>query len=79
METYLRNVEACDVTTRLHFITCVQIERIFLGAYPKVRVIPFGSSVNGFGRKGSDLDVCLLLNHKLTFSRNGSKVCIFSP
>ncbi|KAG8228458.1 hypothetical protein J437_LFUL009109 [Ladona fulva] len=48
-----------EVGTRLRFFTAHQVECALRGLFPNMRALPFGSSVNGFGRKGSDLDLCL--------------------
>ena len=42
-------------------MTCYQIKEIFSGMFPLLQVYPFGSSVNGCGRGGSDLDVVVSL------------------
>jgi poly(A) RNA polymerase len=31
------------------------------GMFPRIRAVPFGSSVNGFGRAGCDLDLVMQL------------------
>lgn len=47
---------------RLRWLTCVQIERILSGLFPQLEVYPFGSSVNGCGRNGCDLDMVVSLS-----------------
>lgn len=49
-----------DAGVRLRFYTAYQIERSFQGLYPNILVLPFGSSVKGFGKQGCDLDLLLL-------------------
>ncbi|KAI4468030.1 poly a polymerase cid pap -related [Holotrichia oblita] len=51
-----------DVSTRLRFITARQIETALSGIFPHMVAYPFGSSVNGFGKMGCDLDLVLRLN-----------------
>ncbi|KAI4468026.1 poly a polymerase cid pap -related [Holotrichia oblita] len=51
-----------DVGTRLRFITARQIEMALSGIFPHMLAYPFGSSVNGFGKMGCDLDLVLRLN-----------------
>lgn len=48
-----------ELATRLRFMAALQIETMVNSIFPSVRALPFGSSVNGFGRMGSDLDVVL--------------------
>ena len=50
-----------DVGVRLRFHTAYQIERSFHGLFPNIAVLPFGSSVNGFGKQGCDLDLTVAL------------------
>lgn len=49
-----------DLSSRLRFLTALQIEEAVSGIFANMRVIPFGSSVNGFGRMSSDLDMMLI-------------------
>lgn len=53
--------ETClnELAVRIRFMAALQIEEIFSGIYLDTRVYPFGSSVNGFGKLGSDLDLIL--------------------
>lgn len=46
-----------DLGTRLRFLAALQIENSVSGIFPYAKVYPFGSSVNGFGKIGSDLDM----------------------
>lgn len=56
-----------DVGTRLRFLTGIQIETCLSGMFPNATVYPFGSSVNGFGKMGCDLDLVLRLNSKKVY------------
>ncbi|EFN77484.1 Poly(A) RNA polymerase, mitochondrial [Harpegnathos saltator] len=49
-----------DLETRLRFHTANHLEQYFSGLFCKMRVLPFGSSINGFGRKKCDLDLVLV-------------------
>lgn len=60
---YNRN-SISDLSTRLRFLTALQVEEAVSAFNPQVRVIPFGSSVNGFGRMQSDLDMVLVHDEK---------------
>ncbi|CAH2090616.1 unnamed protein product [Euphydryas editha] len=53
-----------DLGMRLRYMVARQLEVIFSSLYTNVRVQPFGSTVNGFGRMGCDLD--LILTNTLT-------------
>lgn len=52
-----------DLSVRLKFITALQAQVVineFLDTiFPNAKVYPFGSSVNGFGKIGCDLDMAL--------------------
>lgn len=52
-----------DTLTRLKFIGAMQVQRIinqFMPTiFPKAQIYPFGSTLNGYGRMGSDLDVAM--------------------
>lgn len=49
-----------ELAVRMRFMAALQIEELFNGIFPDTRVYPFGSSVNGFGKLGSDLDLILI-------------------
>jgi len=42
---------------------CRQLELALRGMFPRAAVFPFGSSVNGFGQKGGDQDMVLVLDN----------------
>lgn len=48
-----------DLSSRLRFLTALQIEEAISGVVYDAQVLPFGSSINGFGRMQSDLDMIL--------------------
>jgi predicted nucleotidyltransferase len=48
-----------ELGTRLRFFLCTLLEDALSSLLPHVQVIPFGSSVNGFGKHTSDLDMIL--------------------
>lgn len=56
-----------DLGVRLRYMVARQIERIFESLYANIVVRPFGSSVNGFGKMGCDLDLVLtnILNEEM--------------
>lgn len=49
-----------DFSSRLRFLTALQMEEAISGIFYDAKVLPFGSSVNGFGQMESDLDMILL-------------------
>jgi len=51
-----------DISTRIRFLACEQIEAALSGIFPSAEALPFGSSVNGFGKNSSDLDVAAVFN-----------------
>lgn len=53
-----------DVGTRLRFLAAKQIENCVSGMFPFAQAFPFGSSVNGFGKLGCDLDMILRLDEE---------------
>ncbi|XP_014214156.1 poly(A) RNA polymerase, mitochondrial-like [Copidosoma floridanum] len=60
--TLYNTIKLNDAGTRLRFHTAYQIEHCFSNLFPNIAVLPFGSSVNGFGKQGCDLDLCLVLD-----------------
>lgn len=52
-----------DALTRLKFMGAMQVQRIvnyFMpNIFPNAKIYPFGSTLNGYGRFGSDLDMAL--------------------
>ncbi|KAJ2937501.1 hypothetical protein O0L34_g17547 [Tuta absoluta] len=48
-----------DIGVRLRYMVARQLELLFNSLYANIAVRPFGSSVNGFGRMGCDLDLVL--------------------
>lgn len=51
-----------DVGVRLRHLVAQQVESVLSGLFPNATAYPFGSSVNGFGKLGCDLDLVLRLN-----------------
>lgn len=59
------HTQLSDIGTRLRFLTAMQIENVLKGIFPLSKILPFGSSVNSFGKIGSDIDL-VLVNKKIT-------------
>ncbi|XP_023716814.1 poly(A) RNA polymerase, mitochondrial-like [Cryptotermes secundus] len=64
-----RATSLSDLGSRLRFLTARQIELALSGLFPQVTVLPFGSSVNGFGKTACDLDLVLLAGKRQTAVR----------
>lgn len=62
IQTLYQETRLNDLGMRLRFLGALQIESLFHGIFSDIRVIPFGSSINGFGKMGSDLDLILRFN-----------------
>lgn len=56
------NTKLNDLSIRLRFLGALQIQRALNGLYLNHVVLPFGSTVNGFGKLGCDLDMILHYN-----------------
>lgn len=56
------NTRLNDISIRLRFLGALQIERALSGLFLNHTVLPFGSTVNGFGKLGCDLDMILHYN-----------------
>uniref|UniRef100_A0A3Q4ART7 Mitochondrial poly(A) polymerase n=1 Tax=Mola mola TaxID=94237 RepID=A0A3Q4ART7_MOLML len=57
-ETY----QLTDENIRLRFLVCSLLQDIAAAYFPECTIKPFGSSVNGFGKLGCDLDMILDLD-----------------
>ncbi|CAH0551556.1 unnamed protein product [Brassicogethes aeneus] len=63
MITLYENTKLNDVGSRLRFLTAKQLESTVSGMFPNANAFPFGSSVNGCGKMGCDLDLVLRLDN----------------
>ena len=62
-----------STSEKLRFLACEQVERCLKGLYPNTKIMPFGSSVNSFGKCNSDLDMCILHNQRNLAAENSVK------
>lgn len=46
-----------DENIRLRFLVCFLLKDVAAAYFPECTIKPFGSSVNGFGKLGCDLDM----------------------
>lgn len=51
-----------EENSRLRFLVCSLLKDIAAAYFPECSIKPFGSSVNGFGKLGCDLDMFLDLD-----------------
>lgn len=51
-----------EENSRLRFLVCSLLKDIAAAYFPESTIRPFGSSVNGFGKLGCDLDMFLDLD-----------------
>lgn len=63
-----------DLGIRLRFLAAKQIETAMSGMFPTASAFPFGSSVNGFGKMGCDLDLILKLNSEIPAGEKESRL-----
>ncbi len=62
MLEFYRLSSMSETSSRLRFMACEQVELSISGLFPRAEVLPFGSSVNGFGTANSDLDMIVDLD-----------------
>lgn len=62
IQVLYENTRLNELSVRLRFLGALQIHRAFSGLFLNHTVVPFGSTVNGFGKMGCDLDMILHYN-----------------
>ena len=62
MTAFQSVTELSNISTRIRFLACQQVELCLRGIFAKAEVLPFGSSVNSFGKKNSDLDMAVVFD-----------------
>ncbi|BES97856.1 Cid1 family poly A polymerase [Nesidiocoris tenuis] len=72
MMTLYDSTKLDELGARLRFFSARQLELAMSGLFPHCAVLPFGSSVNGFGKAGSDLD--LIFRHEYSEFSDSVKV-----
>jgi len=60
MVTLYDTLKLDDLEIRLRFHTACYLEKYFSGLFQNMKVLPFGSTVNGFGKKRSDIDLVIV-------------------
>ncbi|XP_055636780.1 poly(A) RNA polymerase, mitochondrial [Toxorhynchites rutilus septentrionalis] len=66
-----------DLGKRLRFLAVRQVESALQGIFPEASAYPFGSSVNGHGKMGCDLDIILELDTRPDSKRNRDSRLVF--
>lgn len=62
IQTLYNATKLTDVEVRLRFLAALQVENAVKSMFPHAIAYPFGSSMNGFGRTGCDLDLILRID-----------------
>ena len=76
MTVYHQSTSLSEIEQRFRWIACYQLEHIFSRIFPHLEIYPFGSSVNGCGKTGSDLDLVASLIGRGTTSTSLRKPLI---
>ena len=69
-----------STSEKVRFLACEQVEMCLKGIFPETRIVPFGSSVNSFGKTNCDLDMAVMYqpgertnsNSRLVFQSKGA-------
>lgn len=70
IRTLYKSNRLSDFSSRLRFLTALQMEEAISGIIYDAKILPFGSSINGFGTMESDLDMVLVTGcNKMTKSQ----------
>ncbi|KAH8245725.1 hypothetical protein KR038_001219 [Drosophila bunnanda] len=63
-----------ELGVRLRFLAALQVQQAIAGMFPAAQALPFGSSVNGFGKMGCDLDLILRFDNDTGGDRSAAKL-----
>jgi poly(A) RNA polymerase len=66
MKALFNEFKMNTVEEKIRFLACEQLESSINGLFPHATVLPFGSSVNSFGKRDCDLDMVVTLDEKLS-------------
>ncbi|XP_068603997.1 poly(A) RNA polymerase, mitochondrial [Brachionichthys hirsutus] len=69
--------ELTEASIRLRFLTCSLVQDVAAAFFPECTIQPFGSTVNGFGKLGCDLDMILDLDNISGREKNMLKPGLF--
>ncbi|XP_076381184.1 mitochondrial poly(A) polymerase isoform X2 [Megalopta genalis] len=67
-----------DIDIRLRYYTVNQLNFVLCKLFPTISVLPFGSSVSGFGEMGCDLDLVCTFSHNSKIRKDHDSKLIFS-
>lgn len=76
MEMY-NTFKMSTTSEKIRFLACEQVESSLKGLFPGSKILPFGSSVNSFGKRASDLDM-LIVHPTSSASKKGSRLVFHS-
>uniref|UniRef100_A0A336N5X3 CSON007153 protein n=1 Tax=Culicoides sonorensis TaxID=179676 RepID=A0A336N5X3_CULSO len=74
MNIVFQSTKLSDLGIRLRFLAAQQAQNSIVGMFPNAYAHPFGSSVNGFGKEGCDLDLILRLEKEEVETRESRLV-----
>lgn len=74
IDIVFKSTQLSDLGNRLRFLAAQQIQNSITGMFPNAYAHPFGSSVNGFGKEGCDLDLILRLESEEVDTRESRLV-----
>lgn len=77
MLTIYNATKLTDVEIRLRFLAALQVENAVKGMFPHAIAYPFGSSMNGFGKSGCDLDLILRIDMEQDVEKSNHSRLIF--
>ncbi|KAH8289355.1 hypothetical protein KR054_004187 [Drosophila jambulina] len=63
-----------ELGVRLRFLAALQVQQAIAGMFPAAQALPFGSSVNGFGKMGCDLDLILRFDNDTGGGRSAAQL-----
>ena len=66
-----------STSEKVRFLACEQVESSLKGIFPGSKILPFGSSVNSFGKRASDLDM-LIVHPSANTMKKGSRLVFHS-
>lgn len=78
MQTLFDSYKMTAASEKIRFLACEQVEMCLRGIFPRTKIMPFGSSVNSFGKQNCDLDLAIMhdsppeKDSRLVFHSKGS-------
>nr|XP_033335840.1 poly(A) RNA polymerase, mitochondrial isoform X2 [Megalopta genalis] len=78
MLSLYNTLKLTDIDIRLRYYTVNQLNFALCKLFPTISVLPFGSSVSGFGEMGCDLDLVCTFSHDSKIQKDHDSKLIFS-